>query len=138
MRTIRNRGAMDESNDFQRDETVGPGQYRIAKRDNGFMLAGKTCPKCGHHFAIAPRECRQCGAELIDATFGPRGEVWSSTVVHIKAAMRTAPYTLAYVDLLQGPRIIAHVRDASVRPNVGQLAELVGLTESGDPMVVCV
>jgi len=129
---------MDERDDSKPDEIVDHGQFQITKRGGQFVIDGKSCSKCGHHFAMAPRECRKCGASLVDATFGPRGEVWSYTIVYMKAARRTTPYTLAYIDLLEGPRIIAHVRGESVRPNVGQMAELVGLTDSGDPLVVCV
>lgn len=123
--------------DFQPAERAGLARYQISRRGDQFVIDGKSCSKCGHHFAIAPRECRKCGGGLVDAAFGPSGEVWSFTVVHIKAARQTAPYTLAYIDLLGGPRIIAHLQGESVRPYVGQRAELVGLTESGDPLVVC-
>jgi uncharacterized OB-fold protein len=36
--------------------------------------------------------------------------VWSSATVHLRVGHRLPPFTLAYIDLDHGPRILARVR----------------------------
>ncbi|HEX8754087.1 MAG TPA: OB-fold domain-containing protein, partial [Solirubrobacterales bacterium] len=42
------------------------------------------------------------------ALCGPLGTVWAATVVRIPVPGREPPYGLAYVDLEDGPRVLAH------------------------------
>ena len=49
---------------------------------------------------------------MTEAEFGPDGTVWSATVVRIPVPGRMPPYALAYVDLDDGPRVLAHADDA--------------------------
>jgi uncharacterized OB-fold protein len=107
----------------------------VELRDEGYVIRGKSCQNCGHYFSVPPRLCRLCRGELVDRYFGPTGIVWSSTVVRIPAARTTTPYVLAYVDLVEGPRILAHVEAATRRQATGQLVELTGKTPDGDPLV---
>jgi uncharacterized OB-fold protein len=70
--------------------------------------------------------------------FGPAGTVFASTVVRIRVGDRVPPYALAYVDLDDGPRILAHVSDEpgqATPPDVGEHVLLCGVTSTGDPMV---
>jgi hypothetical protein len=64
--------------------------------------------------------------------FGPTGRVWSSTVVRIPVPGRTPPYTLAYVDIDEGPRVLAHLPSVSERVPVGARVRLSGPSASGD------
>lgn len=48
---------------------------------------------------------------------------------------RTPPWTLVWVDLENGPRILAHVDGASERIPIGTAVELVGTSEYGDLLV---
>jgi uncharacterized OB-fold protein len=107
----------------------------VERQGQRFVIRGKHCLNCGHHFAVPPELCRLCHAEAVDAHFGPGGTVWASTVVWISAAGRNTPYTLAYIDLASGPRILAHVDDAGGRLFSGQRVELTGQTPDGDPLV---
>ena len=62
--------------------------------------------------------------------------MWSQTGVHVAVQDRQLPYRLAYVDLDDGPRILAHVRgDAAA---VGDRVTLDGTTAEGDPQVAAV
>lgn len=73
------------------------------------------------------------------ADFGPEGTVWATTTIHVASGDRAAPYTLAYVDLDGGPRILAHVEDGPLLDlHVAERARLVGLTTQGDPHVAVV
>ena len=72
--------------------------------------------------------------------FGPSGTVWSSTVVRVPVPGRTPPYGLAYVDLDNGPRVLAHVADAGTdtgteRVPPGTRVTIVGETLDGDVLV---
>lgn len=72
---------------------------------------------------------------MAPATFGPNGTVFSSTVLRIPVPGRTPPFTLAYVDVDDGPRILAHVDgpDEALVPGCGVV--LSGWNKHGDPVV---
>ncbi|MBC9734312.1 OB-fold domain-containing protein [Nocardioides sp. zg-578] len=78
--------------------------------------------------------CAACAGPVAEARFGPRGVVWSSTVVRIPVGDRTPPYALAYVDLDEGPRILAHVAGEPVAAAVGSTVRLVAPVD-GDVVV---
>lgn len=76
---------------------------------------------------------------MAPAAFGPAGTVWSSTVVRVPVPDRTPPYVMAYVDLDDGPRVLAHVAMAqgeAQRIPVGTRVELTASTDQGDVQVV--
>lgn len=77
--------------------------------DDGPQVVGVRCRTCDHPMATSRPVCAACGGPVDEARFGPDGVVWSSTVVRIAVGDRTPPYTLAYVDLDGGPRVLAHV-----------------------------
>ena len=97
-------------------------------------VRGAACARCGHVVARPGRRCRRCSGDLVEADFGPGGVVYAATVVRIPVGDRTPPFTLAYVDLDDGPRVLAHVDQLEVPP-VGTAVNLVGLTAAGDPLV---
>lgn len=70
------------------------------------------------------------------ATFGPSGTVWSSTVVRIPVQDRQPPYVVAYVDIDDGPRVLAGVAALTdmAAPRPGSRVRLVEPT-GGDLMV---
>lgn len=82
------------------------------------VVLGAACRSCGHPMATPRPVCAACGGEVVQAKFGPAGTVYASTVVRIAVGDRTPPYALAYVDLDDGPRILAHVAggDGSAPP----------------------
>jgi hypothetical protein len=53
--------------------------------------------------------------------------------MHIAYGERTDPYTLAYVDLDDGPRLLAHVSNGQV--SIGDRVRLWGHSSLGDPQV---
>ncbi|WP_369413861.1 Zn-ribbon domain-containing OB-fold protein [Aeromicrobium wangtongii] len=79
--------------------------------------------------------CAACGGEVVPAKFGPSGTVYASTVVRIAVGNRTPPYALAYVDLDDGPRILAHVAgNGASAPPVASRVRLVAPAD-GDVVV---
>lgn len=108
----------------------------LVKRDGCILLAGSRCADCGHPMSVAPPRCPVCGhPTMLPDAFGPKGTVFSSTVLRIPVPGRTPPFTLAYVDMDDGPRILAHV-DGPDEPLVpGSGVMLSGWSEHGDPVV---
>jgi len=64
--------------------------------------------------------------------FGPTGTLWSSTVVRIAVPGRTPPYALAYVDLDDGPRILAEIIGVAERVSIGTRVALSSQSDIGD------
>lgn len=102
----------------------------------GHAIVGGRCTACGHPAATRAPRCARCGSAMVPARFGPEGTVWATTTIHVPSGEREAPYTLAYVDLVAGPRMLAHVADGpavDLRP--AERVRLVGVTAHGDPEV---
>lgn len=53
--------------------------------------------------------CPVCRGPLVDDTFSPLGSMWASTVVAIPVGNRKPPFALGYIDLDDGPRVLAHL-----------------------------
>lgn len=94
-------------------------------------LVASRCVECGYVVAGECPACPACGAETAPARCGPRGTVWASTVVRIPVPGRQPPYGLAYVDLEDGPRVLAHTA-GDVALAVGSTVELGPPSAAGD------
>lgn len=108
----------------------------LEEREGQVLLTGSRCEDCGHPMAVVPPRCPVCGSDaMAPATFGPGGTVFSSTVLRIPVPGRTPPFTLAYVDVDDGPRILAHVDGSDEALVPESRVALSGWTELGDPAV---
>lgn len=105
--------------------TYGPHDPRpaVVIQDGQARLAGRRCRACAYPLAYPWPRCPVCHGELAAEHFGPRGTVWAATVVRIPVSGRTPPYRLAYVDLDDGPRVLAHLAGTLA----GQQAEPVAI-----------
>jgi uncharacterized protein len=97
-------------------------------------LRGARCVACRYPLAFPRPHCPLCGDETAPETFGPAGHVWASTVVRVAVPGRRPPYGLAYVDLDDGPRVLAQVADADDAVAIGARVQLVD-TPSADVVV---
>ena len=95
-------------------------------------VVGATCERCGFSTAPATPRCPSCGGPSRAAAFAPRGTVWASTVIHIPVGERLPPFGLAYIDLEDGPRILAHFADATPL----RIGEKVSFAQVGEDLVV--
>jgi len=95
-------------------------------------VAGLRCSACRYPVVGSAPHCPVCRGSLETGLFGPEGTVWSHTTVRVAVSGREPPYTLAYVDLDDGPRILAH---AAGPVEVGDRVRLTGTTADGDPEV---
>ena len=100
------------------------------------LLHGWRCVGCRHPLLWSTPRCPRCGGGVEVSSFGPEGVVWSSTVVRVPVPGRTPPYSMAYVDLDDGPRVLAHVAGEPVRLAVGTRVALTAPEPQGDVMVM--
>jgi hypothetical protein len=100
---------------------------------DGWRLIGGRCHAARHANPTNAPRCPRCGSPTEEAAFGTAGVVWSTTTMHIAHDQRINPYTLAYVDLDDGPRLLAHVTGGPVA--IGDPVRLRGYTTLGDPQV---
>jgi uncharacterized protein len=108
---------------------------QVAETDGVVTLPASTCTECGYAVAGTLAACPRCGGETVASEAGPGGRVWASTVVRIPVPGRTPPYGLAYVDLDDGPRVLAHFPgDAALA--VGSTVVLAPQSDDGDLTVV--
>ena len=103
---------------------------------DGTVVAGSRCGACDYVMAFGRLRCPRCAGSVVDAEFGPAGTVWASTVVRVPVHGRTPPYALAYVDLDDGPRVLAHVAEVPGPLPVGTRVRLEERTQDGDLQVV--
>lgn len=108
---------------------------RVVGEGAAVHIAGARCNSCGYRLAVDLGGCPDCGGALAAADYGPGGIVWAHTDVHVAVQDRPLPYRLAYVDLDDGPRILAHVAGGDGLA-VGDRVLLSGTTDEGDPQVV--
>lgn len=112
---------------------------KVVPYDGGAAVLGVRCSDCGYPVAFERPACPACRGPVAEQRFGPGGTVFASTVVRIPVGDRTPPYALAYVDLDDGPRVLAACppvpgSETTAVP-VGSRVRLVGVCEHGDPVV---
>jgi uncharacterized OB-fold protein len=107
-------------------------------RQQRYALVGEVCPHCQVKI-FPPRDvCPDCGDEAKTLfQFSGRGEVFSYTTVHDAPAGHeaNAPYTVAIVQLEEGPRVTAQITDMGDGPiEIGMPVEMVTrkLREDGE------
>lgn len=87
-------------------------------------VIGSRCDLCARGVAPATHLCPWCRGAVSEALFAVDGTVWASTVVHLPGAGRPVPSALAYVDLVDGPRVLV-VQDQAEVWSVGTRVTLV-------------
>lgn len=96
-------------------------------------LVGVRCTTCARA-SVAGGSCAACGAGTSPEAYGPEGTVYSATVVRIAVGDREPGYALAYVDLDDGPRVLAHVSGPAMPARVEARVRLIA-SRTGDPTV---
>jgi len=78
----------------------------IATMENEGKVVGSVCDDCGLAAFPPVRVCRNCQRPNQTLTsLGDRGTLYSYTTVHV-ASGRPVPYTVGYIDLERGVRIL--------------------------------
>lgn len=104
-----------------------PRHWRLKKQRYG--LVGEVCPHCDFKI-YPPRDvCPECGGEAKEPfTFSGKGEVFSYTTLQEGPAgfENTGPYTVALVQLEEGPVLTAQLTDLGDQPvEIGMPVEMV-------------
>ena len=106
-----------------------------------YGLIGERCPSCGVAI-FPPRDvCPECAAEAkTPVQLSGKGTIYSFTTLQEAPAgfEEQAPYTLALIQLAEGPLITAQLTDLDGAPEIGQPVEMVTrkLREDGDHGVI--
>lgn len=108
---------------------------QLVERDGQVLLAGGRCQACRYPTLYLVPRCPVCGGTADADVMGPGGTVFSATVLRIGVPGRRPPMVLAYVDVDDGPRILAHVDSVDHAPAPRARVRLVGRTPDGDPLV---
>ena len=95
------------------------------------VVVGYRCDDCRYPIIQKVPRCPECSGSMAADNFGPDGIVAASTCLRVRVPGYEPPYAIAYVDLLDGPRVLVHTPDAQVIPP-GAKVSLTGLTERGD------
>ncbi|WP_062214517.1 Zn-ribbon domain-containing OB-fold protein [Streptomyces sp. NBRC 109706] len=110
------------------------------RRDGGWWLVASRCDGCANHAYPAADHCHRCGAEgpLPRVPIPARGRVYTHTRVHTAPAGFPTPYTLAYVDLDDGPRVLGRLAEEPPTPAIGDqvlaVPRVIGHTAQGEPL----
>lgn len=104
-----------------------PRHWRLKKQRYG--LVGEVCPHCDFKI-YPPRDvCPECGGEAKEPfTFSGKGKVFSYTTLQEGPAgfENTGPYTVALVQLEEGPVLTAQLTDLGDQPvEIGMPVEMV-------------
>jgi uncharacterized OB-fold protein len=123
---------MGEASAHREDQFGTDPRPKSVTRAGVHYLSGWRCRQCDLPQAVPAPSCPDCRGELLESDFGPDGTVWSSTVVHLDMEGLSAPYGLAYIDLDQGPRFLAHAGEQPRSLTVGSRVRISGLNARGD------
>jgi len=95
------------------------------------VLLGGRCETCSVRLFPRPTYCPKCLSEKIETiTLPSEGVLYAFSVVRLDSTQLKAPYAIGYVDLEDGPRVLAHLLgweegllkpDMRVRLNYGPL-----------------
>jgi len=99
---------------------------------NGPRLIGGRCIDCDTIAFPPPAICHNCWSSSLEPTeIGPRGTLYSYSIVHIGPKPWRIPYALGYVDLPHDVRVLAHIQASDLkRIAIGSEVEL-GIGEVG-------
>ena len=100
---------------------------RIPER---YGLIGSECESCKTKFFPIRRICPKCRrrGKMKDVKFSGRGKIYSHTVIHSPPTgfELDAPYTMAVVELEEGPRLTAQIVDSDIKDvKIGTLVQMV-------------
>ena len=87
----------------------------------GNML-GFSCTSCNWSRVLACEICPKCGSQVKEISFSGQGKIDTFTVIRYppEGFEKESPYVVALIDLIQGPRVIARIVDASEDLLIGQ------------------
>ena len=113
-----------------------PRYWRL--REQRYRLKGSVCKQCGY-YSFPPRQiCPKCKSHDYEHHyFKGAGTIYSFTTIYQaqETFSKMIPYTIAIVELEEGPRVTAQITDADQKKiYIGMPVEMVirKIYESGD------
>lgn len=106
----------------------------LQRNAEGICLIGSICLRCRINVFPPSPVCPRCQSEAMAAAEMPRrGRIYAFSTVHAGPKQWIKPYTLAYVDLPNDVRVLAHLRggEPSLGAEVMLGAGIVGATPDG-------
>lgn len=92
--------------------------------DGTAVLVAARCSVCGTGWFPRGAVCPSCAAaDPEQFLVGSGGTLYSFTTVHVSAS-RPTPYTLGFVDLDEGIRVLATIESEGVEPEVNSRCSL--------------
>lgn len=82
-------------------------------------IIATACADCEFRSITEIPVCPRCGALTQKRSTAKTGTVWSHTLVHLPFEDWRDGYRLIYVDLDDGPRILADQRPVGPEPDIG-------------------
>ncbi|NMM87395.1 hypothetical protein B2J88_24055 [Rhodococcus sp. SRB_17] len=110
---------------------------RVVTRGVDVFIAGNRCTACRFPTTSTAPKCPVCRKPMEATEFGPDGVIFASTRLHIAVPGYTPPFSVAYLILDDGPRVLVHTSSDGPVP-AGTRARLVSVTESGNPFAQAV
>jgi uncharacterized OB-fold protein len=96
----------------------------VVESDGAWQLAGSVCGACGAVTFPSRTMCHHClSSDVQTGPVGSTGELYSWSTVHVSSS-RPVPYTLGYVDLPRGLRVLALIAADPARLRIGQQVRL--------------
>lgn len=91
----------------------------VDRSPEGLHLRGSKCVSCSATYFPPADICFECQATRLEpVSLTARGRLYSYSTVHVSSS-RPVPYTIGYVDLESGVRILAQLpEDHSLEPDV--------------------
>lgn len=96
----------------------------VVSAGGAWQLAGSECAHCGAVTFPSRTICHQClSSDVRTAPVGSAGELYSWSTVYVSSS-RPVPYTLGYVDLPRGLRVLAVIDADPASLRIGQQVRL--------------
>ncbi len=94
--------------------------WPLAPGEQAFLL-GNKCKSCGKIYFPKAALCPECLKEngMEEMKLGPRGKLYTYTIVRVPSPGFKAPYAFGYIDLPEGVRVCSQI--SATEPLEGNL-----------------
>ena len=116
-----------------------PLEFEVTAGGDGFLL-GSRCGNCGAHFYPTRKACSACLHDDLEAVrFSTTATLYTFSVVRQSTPEFDVPYTLGYVDLPEGVRIMTQLtgrdpEDYQIGMEMELVVEPFGVDEDGNEL----
>jgi uncharacterized OB-fold protein len=92
-------------------ESIPVREGLFAQEGDKAYLIGNRCEDCGQVFFPPRAFCFHCSSQKMETiTLGNRGKLYSFTTSHMPSTHFQPPYTVGWIDLMEGVRIFSPIK----------------------------